>query len=65
MGPYKAPGPDGFGACFYQYHWPSVGTSITKVILSYLNGSPSVANINLTYLTIIDKKQQALTVNDY
>lgn len=65
MGPYKAPGPDRYGACFHQYQRPTIGTNITKVVLSYLNGSSSIANISFTYLALIPKKQQALTINDY
>lgn len=64
MDSYKAPGLDGFGACFYQYHWSVVGVEVTIVVLFYLNGSYSVADINHTYPALIPKKQQAMLVND-
>lgn len=34
MGPHKSPGPDSFGAGFFQHHWATVGD--TLVMLSSL-----------------------------
>lgn len=38
MGASKAPGPDDFHAGFYQRHWETVGPSITKAVIDFLNG---------------------------
>lgn len=56
MGHYKAFGPDGYGECFYQHHWSTVGLEVIGVVLSFLNGSSSIEEINYTYLTLIPKK---------
>lgn len=65
MGPYKAPGPDGIGASFFQHHLSVVESDVTTAVLSFLNGSASIAEINSTYLALIPKKRQAFSVNDY
>lgn len=36
MGPYKAPGPDGFSGVFFQSYWKTVGDSICNVVQEFL-----------------------------
>lgn len=38
MYPWKAPGPDGLHAGFYQTYWGTVGKEVTELALSILNG---------------------------
>ncbi|XP_042969072.1 uncharacterized protein LOC122301754 [Carya illinoinensis] len=37
MAPMKSPGPDCFGACFYQSHWNQVADEVCDAALSVLN----------------------------
>jgi hypothetical protein len=55
MGANKAPGPDGFTAGFYQYHWKLLGPSITKGVLDFLNGGEMPDEVNSTTLVLIPK----------
>ena len=38
MGENKAPGPDGLTEGFYQFHWETLGPSVTGAVLDFLNG---------------------------
>jgi hypothetical protein len=55
MGAHKAPGPDGFTAGFYQTHWDTVGPSVTRAVLNFLNGGHLLETINQTTIVLISK----------
>lgn len=57
MHPTKASSLDGMPPLFFQHHWHIVSPSTTKVNLSALNSG--------TYITLILKKSQMLTIVDY
>lgn len=65
MGGLKAPGPDGFIAAFYQKNWNVVGREVSKVVLSFLHSGVMLKEINQTYITLIPKTRNPVSVNDF
>jgi len=65
MHPLKAPGPDGFGVCFYQQHWNTVGGTDRKVVLDCLNLGFFDNSINSTYIALIPKISHAAAVSEF
>lgn len=61
----KSPGPDGFGASFYQKHWQSVGNKVRKAILNFLNFSVFDQSINSTFIALIPKLTTASCVSEF
>lgn len=55
MEPLKAPGPDGFHACFYQKAWPIVGPSILKQFNDFMENGTLEEGINDTLIALIPK----------
>ncbi|XP_042972799.1 uncharacterized protein LOC122304606 [Carya illinoinensis] len=43
MGPYKALGLDGYGACFFQHHWSTMKGAVCQALLSFLNDNTLAA----------------------
>lgn len=37
MNAFKAPGPDGFHAGFFQKQWHNIGDSVTRLVLDFLS----------------------------
>jgi hypothetical protein len=65
MHPLKAPGPDGFGVCFFQYHWGIVGNTIRYAVLDFLNNGNFAPSINYTFIALIPKTLSASSVTDF
>jgi hypothetical protein len=51
----KAPGPDGFPAHFFQWHWEVCGSKVTSVVLHILRGEDDPSVINKTFIVLIPK----------
>jgi hypothetical protein len=65
MHPLKSPGPDSFGASFYQKHWQIVGDEVRKAVLDYLNLGIFDQSINSTYIALIPKLTTASCVSEF
>lgn len=65
MGPYKAPCPTGYGACFYQRYWSMVRDEACEAILSFLNYEQDMSAINYTYLVMIPKHNNPKNITKY
>jgi len=61
----KAPGPDGFSACFYQNNWATVHPEVCSVVLHFLNSGIMDARINRTHIAIIPKNLSPVSVMDF
>jgi hypothetical protein len=55
MHPWKAPGPDGFPAGFYQKSWDVVGETVFKFVDSVWQNPSSIADVNKTDICLIPK----------
>ncbi|XP_042944640.1 uncharacterized protein LOC122278525 [Carya illinoinensis] len=66
MGPLKSPGPDGYGAYFYQTYWSVVGQEVCQAVLSFLNGKCELdCNINFTHIALIPKVEKPVVASEY
>lgn len=65
MNPLKAPGPDGFGACFYQKHWLTLGDTVRQAALEFLNVGTVSPSFNSTLFALIPKVYPAVSVSDF
>ncbi|XP_074314644.1 uncharacterized protein LOC141649871 [Silene latifolia] len=65
MGAFKAPGPDGIPACFYQKCWSLIKGEFTKAVLSILKSGRVLREANRTFITLILKTDTPEGVSDY
>jgi len=65
MSPLKAPGLDGFPACFYQHNWVKVHLEVCSTILHFLNSSCMDPSINITHIALIPKVASPGYVTDF
>jgi hypothetical protein len=65
MPPLKAPGPDGFSACFYQTNWATIHPEVCDAILHFLNTGEMEDSINTTHIALIPKNLSPGSVLDY
>ena len=63
--PFKAPGPDGLHAGFYQHFWPDVKNSVCMEIRQ-ISARGVVSNyLNETLISLIPKCQNPESLNNY
>ncbi|XP_073051225.1 uncharacterized protein [Primulina eburnea] len=65
MEPFKAPGPDGFPAGFFQKMWPTVGQSIYDSALNFFTSGNIPKGMNDTLLTLIPKVSNPELVSQF
>ena len=53
--PFKASGPDGFHAFFFQRCWLVIGEDVCNVVIQVLRGGPMPLGLNDTFITLIPK----------
>lgn len=61
----SAPGPDGFGALFFQTFWDIVKNDATKAVLQFFSTGWILPNYNANNIVLIPKTKNAGTVSDY
>ncbi|GAU13938.1 hypothetical protein TSUD_262650 [Trifolium subterraneum] len=65
MSPWKAPGPDGFPAGFYQKSWDIVGRSICDFVRKVWNTTSEIGVVNKTDICLIPKVPHPETVAQF
>lgn len=65
IGGFKAPGPDGIQAIFYQEYWHIVGQSVTDMVKSTFENPGSVCRINNTNIVLIPKTDTPEYIRDF
>lgn len=56
MHPEKAPGPDGFIACFFQKYWHLIGKDVVSLVQQFFTSGSFPFQINNTNVVLIPKK---------
>lgn len=59
----KAPGPDGFNACFFKKAWGVIGGSVVQAIKSFF--SSLLKELNTTAVSLIPKVVNPSQLNDF
>ncbi|CAA7049076.1 unnamed protein product [Microthlaspi erraticum] len=65
ISPDKAPGPDGFSACFFQSNWSIMEAQIVKEVSDILSSGILPSSINVTHVRLIPKTPSPKTVAEY
>ena len=65
MAPIKSSGPNGMPPLFYQNYWDLVGGDVTNSIFSFLNTATLPESLNHTFLTLIPKIKNPMSVSNY
>ena len=64
--PYdKAPGPDGFNNLFYKKAWPIIKHDVYHLCNDFYCHKADIKSINSSYITLVPKKDNPETVNDF
>lgn len=65
IGSFKAPGPDGFQAIFFQNQWQVIGKEFCILLQKFFDELAYIKEINGTLLTSIPKKDVVTCMNDF
>ncbi|KAK2445365.1 hypothetical protein QL285_016305 [Trifolium repens] len=61
----SAPGPDGFGAYFFQHYWEIVKVDVTNAVLEFFSTGWIVPGYNSNIITLIPKSPDAASIDQY
>lgn len=65
IGPFKAPEPDDFGACFYHKFWGTMGDDVVRVAFKFLEGGEMDEFEYFTYIALILKIKDIVSASDF
>ncbi|XP_020240887.1 uncharacterized protein LOC109819544 [Asparagus officinalis] len=65
MSDNRAPGPDGYGACFFKSAWSIVGDEITQAVEEFFTSGKLLGTLNSTSITLIPKVHCPKTPSDF
>ncbi|XP_019420741.1 PREDICTED: uncharacterized protein LOC109330928 [Lupinus angustifolius] len=60
-----APGPNGFGGCFYQFYWDIVGREVCNSVVQFFNQGWLLPNLNSNNVILIPKFPNADKIEDF
>jgi hypothetical protein len=61
----KAPGPDGFSSFFFKKAWHVIRDDIYKLCMDFYYHQAQLKSINYSYITLVPKRENPETVNDF
>jgi hypothetical protein len=61
----KAPGPNGFNSLFLKKCWQVIKEDFYKLCTDFYSGLVNLECINMSYITLVPKKNNPETVNDF
>lgn len=61
----NAPGPDGFGAGFYQAAWQTVSPSVMAFLEAFYHGDVQLQRVNRSYMVLLPKTSGATAVTAF
>jgi len=65
MNPYKAPGPDGFEASFYQQHWTILKEQLYAAIKDFFGSGKLLKEFNHAFIALIPKVDNPETTSQF
>jgi hypothetical protein len=61
----KAPGPDGFNSLFFKKAWHTIREDIYSLCRDFFNHCADIKSINSSLITLVPKKNNPETINDF
>ena len=61
----KSPGPDGFNNLFFKKAWPIIKYDVYRLCNDFYWHQADIKSINSSYITLVPKKDNPKTVNDF
>jgi hypothetical protein len=61
----SAPGPDGFGAYFFQHYWDIVSTDVINAVLEFFTSSWILPGYNSNIIALLPKSPDASSIDQY
>jgi ribonuclease HI len=61
----SAPGPDGFGAFFYQHYWDIVKADVINAVLEFFTSSWILPGFNSNIIALLPKFPEASSIDQY
>lgn len=65
MGPFKAPGPNGFPPTFFQDFWDVDGLDVVLATRDFFRSGRLLNKLNHTFISHVPKTQEASTLKDF
>lgn len=61
----SSPGPDGFGAYFFQYYWNIIKEDVCKAVLEFFSSGWILPGFNSNIIALLPKVPNALSIDQY